>query len=90
MPVFWFVIFVTVLTCIAIHFSCAIYIVGILDDNRELGEIEFFSPWQNHFLKVFIAGWRHTHKPGVRWVMRVWSVALILPVLVGLVLSFLY
>ena len=90
MSVLWIALFVIFMTCVAINFSCALYVGWMLDDNRELGNIVFFSFWRGHLLTVFIAGWHHTDKPGMRWVMRVWSVALVIPLFMALVWSFLY
>lgn len=88
MPSYWFAIFVTLSICLAINASCALYVALMLDDDKELGQITFFSLWRGHCLTVFMAGWQRTDKPGFRWVMWIWSVALFIPVMIGLLVSF--
>lgn len=88
MSTYWFVVLFTLLLCLAINGSCALYVALMLDDDKELSDITYLSLWRGHWLTVFMAGWQRTDKPGVRWVMRIWSVALATPVLIGLLISF--
>lgn len=88
MSAFWMTVVLTLLTCLAINASCALYVALMLDDDKDLGNITFYSFWRGHWITVFMAGWQRADEPVLRWVMRIWSVALFIPTVMGLVWSF--